>query len=72
MILVFHVRDMLSRLVLDIYALDGFRLFVSGCRRFLRWFWVVVEIFEVVVDGCRWFKVVPCFSTYGASWQETV
>ena len=22
---------------------------------FLRWFTVVVEIFEVVVDGCRWF-----------------
>ena len=25
---------------------------------------MVVEFFEVVVDGFRWFKVVPCFSNY--------
>ena len=25
---------------------------------------MVVEIFEVVVDGCRWLQVVPCFSVY--------
>ena len=25
---------------------------------FLRWLEVVVEFFEMVVDGCRWFWVV--------------
>ena len=36
-----------SHLVTDIYnlVLDGFRLFASGCR----------DVFEVAVDGFRWF-----------------
>ena len=42
-ILVFHVRDMSSRLDLDIYAL--FHM-VLGCLR------VVVDVFEVVGGGC--------------------
>ena len=49
MILVFHVRDMSSRLDLDIYAL--FHM-VLGCLR------VVVDVFEVVVDGFRSFHVL--------------
>ena len=37
-----------------------FEAVVDGCRwllNFLRWLWVVV-------DGFRWFSVVPCFSNY--------
>ena len=45
-IVVFHVRDMLSHLDLDFYAL--FQM-VLGCLR------VVVDFFEVVVGGCSWF-----------------
>ena len=26
---------------------------------------MVVEFFEVVLDGCRWLQVVPSFSNYG-------
>ena len=45
-ILVFHVRDMLSScLISDIYTL--FWMVLDGLR-------VVVDVFEVVVDGCRW------------------
>ena len=45
-ILVFHVRDMLSsRLISDICTLF---YMVLDCLR------VVVGVFEVVVDGCRW------------------
>ena len=45
-ILVFHVRDMLSsRLISDIFTLFWM---VLECLR------VVVDVFEVVVDGCRW------------------
>ena len=43
MLLVFHVRDMLSRLISDIYAL---LLMVLDCLR------VAVDVFEVVVGGC--------------------
>ena len=46
-ILVFHVHDILSsRLISDIYTL--FQM-VLDCLR------VVVDVFEVVVGGCRWF-----------------
>ena len=46
LILVFHVRDMLSScLISDIYTLF---YMVLDCLR------VVVDVFEVVVDGCRW------------------
>ena len=45
-ILVFHVRDMLSsRLISDIFTLFWM---VLECLR------VVVDVFEVVVDDCRW------------------
>ena len=45
-ILAFHFHDMLlSRLISDIYAL--FWMVLDGLR-------VVVDVFEVVVDGCRW------------------
>ena len=45
-VLVSHVRHMSSHLILDVYALflDGFRLLRA-----------VVNVFEVVVDGCKWF-----------------
>ena len=46
-ILAFRVRDMLSsHLILDIYAL--FQMVFDGLR-------VAVDVFEVVVDGFRWF-----------------
>ena len=45
-ILVFHVRDMLSSgFISDIFTLFWM---VLECLR------VVVDVFEVVVDGCRW------------------
>ena len=31
---------------------------------------MVVEFFEVVVGGFRWFYVVPCFSNYGLFVRE--
>ena len=43
MILVFRVRDMSFRLILDIYAL--FLMVLDSLQ-------VVVDVFEVVVGGC--------------------
>ena len=54
LILVFHVRDLLSsRLISDIYTL--FYMVLDCLRVVVDVFEVVVEFFEVVVGGCRWF-----------------
>ena len=64
-ILVFHVRDMFSsRLNSDIYTL--FQM-VLDCLR------VVVDVFEVVVDGCRCQVVEFCEVVVGGfRWLQVV